>query len=663
MPDHIDRYTDQQEAAYAKKIAATYKQAAQEVRRQITEFAAKHKAKAAKLLQQVNAGEISMADYQAWLQGQVFIGKQWQDKLDDIVRVYTDADEKARQLMRGTVRDVFTESANYAAYQLEGRLGAAVDFHLYDAKTVDLLMRTNPQMLPEWKINEKKDYTWNEERVRSTLTRAIIQGKPIPDIADELGQQLATSNGDKMVLFARTAMTGAQNAGRIERLHDTQQMGIRVKKKWLAAHDARVRDTHAYLDGQERDVDEDFEVGGMHIAYPGDPLAPPELVYNCRCTMIYVYPEHQAEHVGEKTESYEEWLEEKRGKKENTTEEPKKEDKVRVYGGNAVDGIADEQHRAAVIQRLESAPDFVRGAWEASADSMDAPLFDARRKNGQDQAYFSPSDGKTHYTNESKCFGQSSYQEEYAVYFHEYGHNIDYLLASEQGRYLSDEYMGGAFGKTIREEIEGHVLDYYRSQHPDLSLAFQTQAEKELSIAQSFIETPGVRRDIRIALQRLEHDGAIDSADELFERLMAAKSSGDFGLVRSIYQDHLAADPRVSYVWRHTARHYIDPAIRQVMTPSTIRDFCETVNQAFSVYQRSDISDMFDGYFSQYGVEYGMGVGHGKKYFSSKSALAHEAFAEMFSATTTDNQSLAMIRQFFPKSYEIFCDMIRSALR
>lgn len=327
MPDHIDKYTDQQEAAYARKIAATYKKAAQEVRRQITEFAAKHKAKAAKLLQQVNAGEISMADYQAWLQGQVFIGKQWQDKLDDIVRVYTDADEKARQLMRGTVRDVFTESANYAAYQLEDRLGAAVDFHLYDAKTVDRLMRTDPQMLPEWKINEKKDYTWNEERVRSTLTRAIIQGKPIPDIADELGQQLATGNAKKMVLFARTAMTGAQNAGRVERLHDTQQMGIRVKKKWLAAHDARVRDTHAYLDGQERDVDEDFTVGDMHIAYPGDPTAPPELVYNCRCTMIYVYPEHQAEHVGEKTESYEEWLEEKRRKKEeqapaeNVTEE------------------------------------------------------------------------------------------------------------------------------------------------------------------------------------------------------------------------------------------------------------------------------------------------------------------------------------------------------
>ena len=33
-------------------------------------------------------------------------------------------------------------------------------------------------------------------------------------------------------------------------------------------------------------VDEDFEVDGYKIEYPGDPSAEPEMVYNCRCTMI-----------------------------------------------------------------------------------------------------------------------------------------------------------------------------------------------------------------------------------------------------------------------------------------------------------------------------------------------------------------------------------------
>ena len=97
-----------------------------------------------------------------------------------------------------------------------------------------------------------------------------------------------------MDMFARTAVTGAQNAGRVERLKETEQMGIKVKKKWLATLDNRTRDAHAELDGQEKDIDEDFVVDGKHIAFPGDPACPwPELVYNCRCTLIYVYPKYQ----------------------------------------------------------------------------------------------------------------------------------------------------------------------------------------------------------------------------------------------------------------------------------------------------------------------------------------------------------------------------------
>ncbi len=100
-------------------------------------------------------------------------------------------------------------------------------------------------------------------------------------------------------MFARTAVTGAQNAGRMERLHEAQDLGIKVKKKWLATLDSRTRDSHADLDGQEVDVDQKFKVvvdgHTMEIDYPGDPTAPPELVYNCRCTLTYVYPKYQGQ--------------------------------------------------------------------------------------------------------------------------------------------------------------------------------------------------------------------------------------------------------------------------------------------------------------------------------------------------------------------------------
>ena len=70
-------------------------------------------------------------------------------------------------------------------------------------------------------------------------------------------------------------------------------MGIEVKKKWLATLDNRTRDAHAYLDGEEAEVDEPFHSILGNIMYPGDPNADPANVYNCRCTLIYVYPKYQ----------------------------------------------------------------------------------------------------------------------------------------------------------------------------------------------------------------------------------------------------------------------------------------------------------------------------------------------------------------------------------
>ena len=85
---------------------------------------------------------------------------------------------------------------------------------------------------------------------------------------------------------ARTAMTGAQNAGRIEGYHRAERMGIKLEKEWLATLDGHTRRSHAMLDGQHVPVDEPFKSLLGEIMYPGDPSARPANVYNCRCTLI-----------------------------------------------------------------------------------------------------------------------------------------------------------------------------------------------------------------------------------------------------------------------------------------------------------------------------------------------------------------------------------------
>ena len=63
-------------------------------------------------------------------------------------------------------------------------------------------------------------------------------------------------------------------------------MGIGLEQEWLATLDSRTRHEHRMLDGKKVPVGEKFEIDGYEIAFPGDPNGEPEMVYNCRCTLI-----------------------------------------------------------------------------------------------------------------------------------------------------------------------------------------------------------------------------------------------------------------------------------------------------------------------------------------------------------------------------------------
>ena len=144
MPGHIDNYVSKQERELAKDIDRIYRQAAREVRQKLKDFTEHHKAKNAILKKRVKEGTLSEEAYKNWLKGQVFQSEQWKRKLDDIVKVYRNADEKAREIVGGTSKNIFCEAANYTAFSIEKDLMGAISFNLYDKKTVERLIKDNP---------------------------------------------------------------------------------------------------------------------------------------------------------------------------------------------------------------------------------------------------------------------------------------------------------------------------------------------------------------------------------------------------------------------------------------------------------------------------------------------------------------------------------------
>lgn len=58
-----------------------------------------------------------------------------------------------------------------------------------------------------------------------------------------------------------------------------------LSKTWLTRKDPNVRAAHQFLEGKTVDFGEGFVVNNMILRFPGDPLAPPSLTYNCRCRL------------------------------------------------------------------------------------------------------------------------------------------------------------------------------------------------------------------------------------------------------------------------------------------------------------------------------------------------------------------------------------------
>lgn len=137
--------------------------------------------------------------------------------------------------------------------------------------------------MPLRHLDLSADMRWNTKKINAEVLQGIIQGESVADIASRF-ERVTDMNRVSALRNARTAVTGAENKGRMDGYAQAEKMGVKLKKRWMSALDNRVRHTHRALNGQMRENDKPFEVDGYEIMYPGDPMAAPEMVYNCRCT-------------------------------------------------------------------------------------------------------------------------------------------------------------------------------------------------------------------------------------------------------------------------------------------------------------------------------------------------------------------------------------------
>ena len=285
-----DKWTDKELAALEKRIAQVYREASKDLDKEVKEYFAKFKLRDKEMRKLVEAGEITKAEYQRWRLTQIGRGQRFEALRDKVAERYTEANMVANQYVNDATPSLYALNRNYEAYTIEKAVGSC-DFTLWDESTVRRLLVEEPDLMPYYPpsraLNRGIDLAYGKSQITKHVTSGIIRGLSTGKIANELMANMENMSRESAVRAARTGITAAQNAGRMDSYIAAEKMGITIRRKWVCTKDARTRLSHGLADGQiVVGTKEPFTVGGYKMMFPGDASmnAPGSEIYNCRCT-------------------------------------------------------------------------------------------------------------------------------------------------------------------------------------------------------------------------------------------------------------------------------------------------------------------------------------------------------------------------------------------
>lgn len=124
-------------------------------------------------------------------------------------------------------------------------------------------------------------------RISNNIRLASLGGLKFEELINRIGTEI--HKGSMAQISARAANIARTETRRISNIASyarAQQVVTSYpgsQKMWHTANDARVRSSHRLLEGQSKDIDEDFIVGGYPALYPQHPSLPAKESAECRC--------------------------------------------------------------------------------------------------------------------------------------------------------------------------------------------------------------------------------------------------------------------------------------------------------------------------------------------------------------------------------------------
>lgn len=232
-PDYAHRMTDAELAQLERRISAIYQQAADELSDTVNAYFEQFEKRDAAMKEKLDAGEITDQQYKQWRLAQIGRGKRFTALRDKVAERYTYANATAVAYVNDATPGIYSLNRNYAAYKIE-QVSDKADFTLWDEQTVKRLIDEQPDLMPYYQpkraLQRGIDLKYGKQQITASVTSSILQGKGIGKIADDLQSRMRDMSRASAIRTARTAVTAAENAGRLDTYRSAQDMGIKLKK-------------------------------------------------------------------------------------------------------------------------------------------------------------------------------------------------------------------------------------------------------------------------------------------------------------------------------------------------------------------------------------------------------------------------------------------------
>ena len=204
---------------------------------------------------------------------------------DNIIEEMGKVTGLSKRELQKTLGEVYQDSFYRTGYKFEAQVEHLLAYSRLDPDTVKQVIN-NPMDRIGWINRLEANQAKTLEQLKQEIFTGLTKGDGYDEIANTIKSRMETGT-ENINRIVRTEGHRCREQGKLDSMKHAEKMGVNALKRWLAGKDARTRASHREVDGQKKQITEDFKVGGYTAQGPGMTGIASEDI-NCRCTMISI---------------------------------------------------------------------------------------------------------------------------------------------------------------------------------------------------------------------------------------------------------------------------------------------------------------------------------------------------------------------------------------